>query len=274
MKTRILSGRSGKTPFYHNYTMNNSFHLSILILLAAIIITGCSPKPRPGTPVTRTIPAMELSRMDYSIQVGAFSVLGNAVRLMQNLDNLGLEAYYFKDQDNLYKVRFGNYPSYQSARQSADRLQARGAIQSFFVVIPESYSAAHIPRLGKDHVRNELVRTAHSFIGVPYRWGGTSEQSGFDCSGLTMVVYRQNGLNLPRVSSSQYQAGRRIHINSIQKGDLVFFATRGGGHVSHVGIYIGGQRFIHAPATGRNVTIEPLSNPYYRSRLVGARTYL
>ncbi len=201
-------------------------------------------------------------------------MLGNAVRLMREMEILGLDAYYFKDQDNLYKVRFGNYNSYQRARQYAQRLQTRGDIQNFFVVIPESYSAARIPLLGKDHVRNEIVRTAHDFIGIPYQWGGTSEQSGFDCSGLTMVVYRQNGLNLPRVSRKQYQTGRLVHPGFIQKGDLVFFATRRANQVSHVGIYIGNGKFIHAPASGRKVEIERLSNPYFRSKFVGARTYL
>ncbi len=243
------------------------------VFLTVILIMGCSSKTR-SVPVVRTVPHAELSRMQYSIQVGAFSLLGNAVRLMQNMEDLGLDAYYFKDQDDLYKVRFGNYSSYYSARQNAERLRAGGAIQSFFVVMPENYSAARIPRLGKDHVRNEIVRTAHSFIGVPYQWGGTSEQSGFDCSGLSMVVYRQNGLNLPRISRNQFQSGRRAHQNSLQKGDLVFFATSGSGQVSHVGIYIGGGKFIHAPATGRKVSIEYLSNPYYSSRFVGARTYL
>ena len=123
-------------------------------------------------------------------------------------------------------------------------------------------------------MRSEIVRTAHSFIGVPYQWGGASEQSGFDCSGLTMTVYRHNGLNLPRVSRYQFQTGRPVHLSSIQKGDLVFFDTRGAGQVSHVGIYIGNGRFIHAPSTGRSVAIERLSNPYFRSRFMGARTYL
>ncbi len=255
--------------------MNKSTLFTAAVCLCAVLVAGCSTRPEPGPPVVRPVPPhSELSRMEYSIQVGAFSVLGNAVRLMRNMEKLGLDAYYFKDKDNLYKVRFGNYSSYQNARHDADRLRAGGAIQNYFVVIPESYSAARIPRLGKEHFRNELVRTAHSFIGIPYQWGGASEQSGFDCSGLTMVVYRQNGLNLPRVSRNQFQAGRRIHQSSLQKGDLVFFATSGAGRVSHVGIYIGGGKFIHAPATGRNVTTEYLSNPYFRSRFVGARTYL
>ncbi|WP_051617269.1 C40 family peptidase [Desulfonatronovibrio hydrogenovorans] len=212
--------------------------------------------------------------MNYSIQVGAFSVLDNAVRLMTRLEELGLEAYYFKDSDGLYKVRFGNHPTLEQAHQEAKMLQSAKTIQNYFVVVPESYAAARIPPAETELLRREIVRTAHGFIGVPYRWGGTSEQSGFDCSGLTMVVYRQNGLNLPRVSRNQFNSGRKIPLQSIGYGDLVFFATARPNQVSHVGIYIGQGRFIHAPATGRNVTIEHLSNPYFRSRFMGARTYL
>ncbi|MFP4084084.1 MAG: NlpC/P60 family protein [Desulfonatronovibrio sp.] len=246
----------------------------IIILFLMAALAGCAHQPGPQKPGAGPASESKLSRMEYSIQVGAFSMLANAVRLMGSLQDLGLEAYYFKDRDNLYKVRFGNYPSYHDARQNAELLQDRGFIQLFFVVVPESYSASRISVMGKDHVRDKIVKTAHGFIGIPYQWGGTSETSGFDCSGLTMVVYRQNGLNLPRVSRHQFQAGRDIHINSVQKGDLVFFDTRNRGQVSHVGIYIGQGKFIHAPASGRRVSTEHLSNPYFRSRFVGARTYL
>lgn len=255
--------------------MSRTLFIIYITCLLALFFAGCASRPDPAPPEARPErPRLELSRMEYSIQVGAFAVLGNAVRLMQTLESAGLDAYYFKDEDGLYKVRFGNYPEYQRARHEAETLRTGNVIQSYFVVIPESYSAARMPSLGRDHVRAELVRTAHSFIGVPYQWGGTSEQTGFDCSGLTMVVYRQNGLNLPRVSRNQFQAGRRIHQSSLREGDLVFFATRRPGQVSHVGIYIGGGRFIHAPATGRNVTIERLSSPYFSSRFMGARSYL
>ncbi len=236
---------------------------------------GCATHPvDTDRSLPHPAPSTKLSLMNYSIQVGAFTFLDNAVRLMHNLENAGLEAYYFKDSDNLYKVRFGNYPSYSEARQKAANLQQRRIISNFFVVIPESYTAARSPEPGRHNLRRELVRTAHGFIGIPYRWGGESERSGFDCSGLTMVVYRQSGLNLPRVSRNQYQAGRKISPGSIQKGDLVFFATGNTRQVSHVGIYIGNGKFIHAPSTGRNVTIERMNNPYFRARFVGARTYI
>ena len=118
------------------------------------------------------------------------------------------------------------------------------------------------------------MKTARRFIGVPYRWGGTDAEEGFDCSGLTLVCYRLNGLNLPRVSRSQYQAGRRVARDQLQPGDLVFFATQGGSRVTHVGLYIGNGKFIHAPRTGKTVRIANLSTPFFARTFVGGRSYL
>ena len=215
-----------------------------------------------------------LQKMGYSIQVGAFSNLDNAVRLEQVLESRGIDAYYFRHESGLYKVRFGNHATYKPARSEAERLQAQGLIDTFFIVFPEDYSAAQIKKTGKGDLRSELVKTARRFIGIPYRWGGTTAENGFDCSGLTMVSYRLNGLNLPRVSRSQYQAGRWVAKSKLRPGDLVFFATRGGKRVTHVGMYAGNGEFIHAPRTGKNVRIEKLSNKFFAKTYVGGRTYL
>ena len=214
-----------------------------------------------------------LEEMQFSIQVGAFSNLENAVRLEKLLEDKGVEAYYFRHESGLYKVRFGNYDNYQSARAIADSFQQQGLIDRFFIVIPEQYAAAKIKQSGQGDLRHELVRTVRRYLGVPYRWGGETAY-GFDCSGLTMVCYRINGLNLPRNSRSQFQAGRPVAREQLQKGDLVFFATKGGSRVTHVGMYIGNGQFIHAPRTGKTVRVAKLSTPFFANTYVGARTYL
>lgn len=212
--------------------------------------------------------------MGYSIQVGAFTDLDNAVRLEQRLESRGIDAYYFRHESGLYKVRFGNHSTYQPARSEAERLQSQGLIDSFFIVFPEDYAAARIKQSGQGNLREELVSTARRFIGIPYRWGGTTAKNGFDCSGLTMVSYRLNGLNLPRVSRSQFEAGKWVAKKNLQPGDLVFFATKGGTRVTHVGMYVGNGDFIHAPRTGKNVRIEKLSNSFFAKTYMGGRTYL
>jgi cell wall-associated NlpC family hydrolase len=211
--------------------------------------------------------------MRHSIQAGAFSQLENAVRLSQKLQKLGLETYYFADDDGLFKVRFGDYRRKEDALRRAQSLAAAGAIDVFYIVNPQQYAPAAGRRYGDSQLRTRLVNTARRYIGLPYRWGGDSPDEGFDCSGLAMTVYRVNGLNLPRNSRQQYRAGSPIARHSLRPGDLVFFNTSGRG-VSHVGIYTGGGKFIHAPKSGRTIQNESLSNGYFASRFMGARTYL
>jgi len=215
-----------------------------------------------------------LSKMGYSVQVGAFGQLDNAVRFKQTLQDRGVDAYHFLHESGLYKVRFGNHESYQLARNEAEQLQRQGLIENFFIVVPEHYAVARVAHEGQSGLRDELVTTAQRFLGVPYRWGGEDRKNGFDCSGLTMVSYRLNGLNLPRNSRMQYRAGRHVAQRELQKGDLVFFATKGGKRVTHVGMYVGDNRFIHAPRTGKTIRISNLSSKFWRQTYVGGRTYL
>ena len=117
-------------------------------------------------------------------------------------------------------------------------------------------------------LRNQLVMEAIAQIGVPYVFGGTTTK-GFDCSGLVQYVYNQSGLPVPRNSRAQYKAARRIAWQDAQPGDLLFFRLRSSS-VSHVGIYVGNGRFIHAPRTGKNVGWATLKNRFWQKRLVSA----
>jgi peptidoglycan DL-endopeptidase CwlO len=111
----------------------------------------------------------------------------------------------------------------------------------------------------------EVVPIALRYLGVPYRWGGASP-SGFDCSGFTMYVYGKIGISLPHLVSWQYRYGRQVSRSQLAAGDLVFFNGLG-----HVGIYIGGGRFVHSPHTGDVVKISSIHESWYRSTWVGAR---
>jgi gamma-D-glutamyl-L-lysine dipeptidyl-peptidase len=121
--------------------------------------------------------------------------------------------------------------------------------------------------------RGRIVRTAERYIGTPYRHGGTTPR-GFDCSGYVMYVYRQNGILLPREVGGQYDAGKHIGINQVQPGDLVFFRTSRHRRLSHVGIYMGDNRFIHAPSSGKRVTYADMGKPYWKKRYRGAVTFI
>ena len=99
-----------------------------------------------------------------------------------------------------------------------------------------------------------VLNYAYKFLGTPYVWGG-STPSGFDCSGFTSYVYRNFGVNLPRVSRAQATVGTKVAYSDLQAGDLVFF---GSGSISHVGIYIGGGNMIHSPRPGKSVEISTM----------------
>ncbi|HFC53764.1 MAG TPA: NlpC/P60 family protein [Gammaproteobacteria bacterium] len=108
---------------------------------------------------------------------------------------------------------------------------------------------------------------ALSLVGVPYRYGGASPR-GMDCSGLVQYSYRQVGIRVPRTVADQRRHSFPVSMDRLQAGDLLFF--RLGGRVSHVGIYLGRRRFVHAPSTGKRVSVTTLDNIYWRRRLVGA----
>ena len=245
-----------------------------LFVSILFVILGCGGSSKvQQDPISRPLPK-PLPSIGYAIQVGAFANINNAVRLAEKLQRHGQEAYHFRDSAGLYKVRIGNYPTDKIARLQAERLKAAGIIGMYFLVGPKDYGATSRQISDNDKIRAGIVNTAKQYLGISYRWGGQSGETGFDCSGLTMVVYRQNGLKLPRSSRQQWKFGKSVNRGQLSKGDLVFFATTGGKKVSHVGIYIGDNKFLHAPGSGREIRVSSLANQYFQSRYLGARTYL
>jgi cell wall-associated NlpC family hydrolase len=120
----------------------------------------------------------------------------------------------------------------------------------------------------------DLALQALTFVGVPYRFGGDDPARGFDCSGLVRHVARSVlGVELPRSAEAIARVGQRIDDAALQGGDLVFFNTRGRRY-SHVGVYIGDGRFVHAPARNGLVRVEAIADRYWRSRFNGARRLL
>lgn len=117
----------------------------------------------------------------------------------------------------------------------------------------------------------EISIEAMALVGTPYRYGGNTPDSGFDCSGLVRyVVQRAASVNLPRTAAEMGRRGTALERRDVASGDLVFFNTTGQAN-SHVGIYVGQNRFVHAPATGGTVRLEDMTKSYWASRYMGAR---
>jgi cell wall-associated NlpC family hydrolase len=117
-------------------------------------------------------------------------------------------------------------------------------------------------------IATSLTRSAMRFIGTPYSFGGTSA-GGFDCSGYVQHVFAMMGVHLPRTADAQYDAGQRVAAADMHAGDLVFFHTYAAG-VSHVGIYLGNDRFIHS-SSSHGVTVSSLHDSYWAPRYLGAK---
>lgn len=131
--------------------------------------------------------------------------------------------------------------------------------------------ARKLTRERQQAVNDPLISVALEQLGVPYRYGGSSPDTGFDCSGLVSYTAEQAlGVRLPRSSSAMALLGTAIDKKHLQPGDLVFFNTLGRRY-SHVGIYLGDQRFVHSPSPGGVVRIEKMNMTYWAKRYNGAR---
>lgn len=107
---------------------------------------------------------------------------------------------------------------------------------------------------------------AREQVGVSYQYGGMSPTTGFDCSGLVHYSYAQAGVTVPRTSRDQFRASQKISLADARPGDILFFQDEE--KLSHVGIYLGQRRFVHAPSSGRTVSVADIDSPYYQTHLV------
>jgi len=121
----------------------------------------------------------------------------------------------------------------------------------------------------KASVGEEIALRAIALVGKPYRYGG-ADLDGFDCSGLVFFIHQALGYTVPRTAAQQQQAALRIKKAELQPGDLLFFKTTRSKRVSHVGVYVGDNRFVHAPQSGKLIELRTLDDQYYGPRLVSS----
>lgn len=135
-------------------------------------------------------------------------------------------------------------------------------------------ACSSVPPVSAPGAGQDVVFRAIGLVGIPYRWGGNTPDSGFDCSGLIGYVYRQAAaVELPRTTRAlAAMEAQRVRRDQLQEGDLVLFAV--GRNVDHAGIYVGDDRFVHAPSSGGQVRLDALDDPYWSRRFEGGRRVL
>ena len=270
----------------------------ILLLICACSLTAHAAK------------STGITRLGHAIQMGAFSDVKNAERFTAKLQAKGIEAFYFRKDNGLYAVRFGDFPNKEKARIAAKKLVAEHLIDSFYIAPPNEVVFSRPRGAGwqkppPDEIRkpNEALqpvvplvpaeppekpaakpskdskdmgaiaaRTAERFVGIPYRWGGDNVVEGMDCSGFVRAVYNLCGLSIPRTSRDQFKAGDQVARSDLKDGDLVFFGSSSD-NINHVGIYVGDGKFVHAPRRGEEIRVTAVNESYFEKRFVGARRY-
>lgn len=267
----------------------------ILLLLFSTILTAHAAK------------TTGITRLGYAIQMGAFTDVKNAERFTAKLQSGGIDAFYFRKDNGFYAVRFGDFPNKGAAQAAAKKLVAERLIHSYYIASPNEvvFSQPKGPGWQKqpaDEIRKPLptlqpvvptepaekpvtthakdntgmgaiaARTAERFVGIPYRWGGNNVVDGMDCSGFVRAVYNLCGLSIPRTSRDQFKAGDSVIKEDLKDGDLIFFGSSAD-KINHVGIYVGGGKFVHAPRQGEEIRITAVNDSYFEKRFVGARRY-
>jgi cell wall-associated NlpC family hydrolase len=211
----------------------------------------------------------------------------NAERLAVKLQAKGIEAFYFRKDNGVYVVRFGDFPAREQARKTAEKLVAEKLVESYFIASPDAVFRKTVTvRDTKQQIRTLqsksdstslgmgaiAARTAERFVGIPYRWGGDNVVEGMDCSGFVRAVYNLCGVNIPRTALDQFKTGENINREDLKDGDLVFFGAAAE-KINHVGIYTGNGRFVHAPRRGDEIKVSLVDDKYFNDRFVGARRY-
>ncbi len=248
-----------------------------------------------------------ITRLGYAIQMGAFADVNNAERFTTRLQTKGIDAFYYRKDNGIYAVRFGDFPSRDKARDAAKKLVAERLIDSYYIappneivfskpkgpgvqkappdeiknppgmlqpVVPKEHAEKPVPKPVKDtrDMGAIAARTAERFVGIPYRWGGDNVVDGMDCSGFVRAVYNLCGLSIPRTSRDQFKAGDLVAKDDLKDGDLVFFGASVD-TISHVGIYVGSGKFVHAPRRGEDIRVTSVNESYFEKRFVGAKRY-
>lgn len=239
----------------------------VIILQTKLNALGYSVDSIDGSFGSNTLQAVRAFQADNDMETDG--IVGGQTFQQLNSTSSGPASYIVQSGDSLFSIA-QQYNLYPSDIARMNNLNDPSKLQIGQVLMLPA--GTPVSRGFSYNLRSQgaqISAMAQQFLQVPYAWGGSSP-GGFDCSGFTYYLYQQQGINLPRMADEQYQVGQWVDKRALQPGDLVFFETYEVGP-SHVGIYTGNGNFIHASSGAGEVTITPLSKPYYAARYLGAR---
>ncbi len=285
-----LAKRFGITP-HQLRKMNPSVNWSNLKVGQALNVP--SGKSAPATIAAAKMPAIAKLAGRFAIvnanDVTVRKVAGTTAPAIDKVD-LGARVYVLKRTGDWYHLSFeggakgwirGDFLKSVPAPVVAKAQPKPKPVSKPVKAAPAKVAKAPKPKApvrvamntvapGSRGTGSSLLEKARTFRGVRYRWGGMS-RSGTDCSGFTSQVFKANGITLPRTSGAQATVGKPVNKGDLKAGDLVFFRTSRGSRITHVGMYTGNGKFIHASSGGGRVQENSLAEGYYSSRFVTAR---
>lgn len=262
-------------------SLAKKYHVSVEELKAANNLVGNSIKPRlllvipPRTVAAASASVYKVKKSETLSRVSKKT--GVSVSELKRMN--GLRSSRIKP--GMVLVLKESAPVEESRPKVAKRLQLRHA--NLFSERDYEQSLQELTDLEPEHEvdlrkstelkvdgLNELKKSAYGFLGTRYRFGGNSRSGGIDCSSFVQKVFREQEVALPRTAREQFEVGSVVAPGDLQKGDLIFFSTYAS-YASHVGIYLGDNKMIHASSRDRRVVISPMNTSYYRSRYLGAK---
>jgi len=233
---------------------------NLLILTSVAFLTACS----------NTTPNIKKDKLSNHERITI-----ERARMAAYMESLPLAKTY-PVQENYTAHKTYIMPKVDTYNNRGEVSQPKIASSSSIEVV--SYASSR-PTIQKTYqynnysIKNKIEQDAKRFLGIRYVWGATGPNK-FDCSGFTQWVYRDSGIKIPRVSRDQAKVGQYVSYSNLKKGDMVFFDTkkRKTGRVTHVGIYLGNNNFIHASSGAKKVVIYNFnSKPYYKKRFLWGR---
>jgi peptidoglycan DL-endopeptidase LytE len=258
-----------------------AFFFTVFALLFISALSYSKNISNPAKPSSQNKNTLQISRKTPQLNAdGTYEVRqGDSLYRIARVFGTSVDELMAENDLRSNKLKIGQelrIPTGQSlvvSTQEAPKSKAPPAVPSNLSILaslPKQESQGQVTEEADVPLRMLLAEAGFKMLGVRYRFSGTSEKTGLDCSGLVKTLFSKFDIDLPRSSREQYKQGKKVDRNELEVGDLVFFSS-GGKTPTHVGIYVGNDKFLHAARKARRVVVSDLNRLWYTMRYLGAR---